>query len=202
MTYGSQYQIYGAGTCPKCTVPHAKFMRIKETSKSRFKILQFQRELMCRTSGPLTINVGAGQKFMVGLLISGQTILVAASGNNNGRIQATANLKGYTLCPQINGYVGHQSRVGRNIPTNEYQHTRAPGAPNPGQCAAPRLIQHALTIPAVKNNWRNWEMSEVYYQPNTERRTRDNSHWVHGLSAHHCNTCDNLIPLLMCTRPR
>jgi hypothetical protein len=91
--------------------------------------------------------------------------------------------------------------VRRQIPAQEYQATQGPGGPTPGNCAAPRLIQHAFTIPAVAENWRNWEMSEVYYQPNTARRTQDDSQWVHGLSAHHCTTCERLVPLLMCTRP-
>ena len=201
MVYGSTYQRYGAGPCPRCTVPHASFMHIKETQRSRFKIMQFNAEMMSRSAVPPNINVGAGQKFMVGLLISGNTVLVAASGSNNGRIQTTAQLKNYTLCPMITGIAGHTSRVGRAIPAAEYQATQAAGAGAPGQCAAPRLIQHAFTIPAVAANWRNWEMSEVYYQPNTERRTQDNLYWVHGLSAHHCATCDRLVPLLMCTRP-
>lgn len=201
MTYGSEYQKYGAGTCPRCGVPHAGFMHIKETQRSRFKLMQFNAELMARTSAPLHINVGAIQKFMIGILISNHTILVATSGSNNNRIQPVATLKNYILCPQITVTSGHHSRVGRLIPQAEYQATQAPGAPTPGQCAAPRLIQHAFTIPSVAANWRNWELSEVFYQPNTARRTQDNLPWVHGLSAHHCATCDSLVPLLMCTRP-
>jgi hypothetical protein len=176
-------------------------LHIKETQQSRFKIMQFNAELMARSALPPMINIGVGQKFMIGLLISNQTVLVAASGNNNNRIAPTAILKNYVLCPDINGSAGHHSRVGRAIPTAEYQATQAPGASEPGRCAAPRLIQHAFTIPPVAANWRNWELSEVFYQPNTERRTRDDLYWVHGLSAHHCNTCNILIPLLMCTRP-
>lgn len=201
MVYGSTYQRYGAGRCPRCNVAHANFLHTTETQRSRFKIMQFNAELMAQSALPPMINVGAGQKFMVGLLISGQAVLVAASGNNNNRIQRIAQLKHYTLCPAVNGFAGHRSRVGRVIPTAEYQATQAAGAGAPGQCAAPRLIQHAFTIPAVAANWRNWELSEVFYQPNTERRTRDDLHWIHGLSAHHCGTCESLVPLLMCTRP-
>ena len=201
MVYGDAYQRYGAGSCPRCGQPHANFLHIKETRRSRFKIMQFNAELMARSAMPPTINVGAGQKFMIGLLVSGATVLVSASGNNRNRIQPVAQLKGYILCPDINVPNGHRSRIGRAIPTAEYQATQAAGANAPGRCAAPRLIQHAFTLPAVKANWRNWELSEVFYQPNTTRRTRDDLHWVHGLSAHHCGTCDNLVPLLMCTRP-
>lgn len=201
MVYGEYYQRYGAGVCPRCNVPHAMFLTIKETARSRFKLLQFNAELMAQFSRPPTINVGGGQKFMTGLLISGNDVLVAASGSNNRRIEATANLKGYILCPEIRTSAGHFSRVGAAIPTLDYESTHRDGASQPGTCAAPRLIEHAFTIPRIKNNWRNWEMSEIFYQPNTARRTRDDLFWVHGLSAPHCATCDSLIALLMCTRP-
>lgn len=201
MVYGEYYQRYGAGVCPRCNVPHAMFLTIKETARSRFKLLQFNAELMAQFSRPPTIFVGAKQKFMTGILISGNDVLVAASGSNNRRIEATANLKGYTLCPEIHDSVGHISRVGAAIPTLVYQSTHRAGASQPGLCAAPRLIQHAFSIPDVRSNWRNWEMSEIFYQPNTKRRTQDNLVWAHGLSAPHCATCDSLIALLMCTRP-
>jgi hypothetical protein len=146
----------------------------------------------------LMTEPGAGQKFMVGLLLSGETQLVAASGKNNSKLQFLAQSMGLILCPEITSTTEHLSCVGRVIAPAEYEATQAIGGPTPGNCAAPRLIEHAFTLPNVRANMANWEMSEIYYQPNTKRRTKDDLYWEHGLSAHHCDTCDALVPLLMC----
>lgn len=201
-TYGSTYQVYGSHACGNCGVPHARFMHVKETSRSRFKLMHFMAEITARhqNGGIFTHNMGS-QRFMLGLLISGNQILVAASGNNNNKITATANALGYTVCPAIVNTAGNRSRVNRLIPQPQYAGTQVMGDPNPGNCAAPRLIQHATTLPAVKANWRAWEMSEVFFHPKTSHRTASAPYWVHGLSAHSCGTCENLVPILMCPRP-
>jgi hypothetical protein len=144
-----------------------------------------------------------GQKFMMGLLVSPTVpqILVAVSGpnTNNVAFQAAAGGKGYTICQPVGAV--HQSRIGRAIPNVEYAAAQGVGAGAPGDCAAPRILEAAFAIPAVAADWANWEMSEIYYQPHTGRRLQNDYHWVHGLSAHSCNTCNNLIPLLMCPHP-
>ncbi len=160
---------------------------------------------------------------MLGLLISGRTVLVAASGasrppglkrkektgekrgrQTHSKLVPVANLKGYTLCPAIDATVAHTSRVGRTISTDEYAATQAANAGPPGVCAAPKLIHHACSVPALRENWANWEMSEVFYLPDTDSRTpkgdKNPPRWTHGLSAPHCGTCYKLIPLLMCPR--
>lgn len=42
--YGEHYQVYGAHTCALCGRKHERFL-LEETSKSRFKLLQFSAEL-------------------------------------------------------------------------------------------------------------------------------------------------------------
>lgn len=199
-TYGSTHQVYGSRACASCQQPHASWLHIKETHRSRFKLMQFLAEVTARhpNGGIFTHDIG-NTRYMVGLLISGGTIFVAASGNNNNRIQPAAQAKGYVLCNRITNPAGNRSRVGRVIPTVQYQAAQAPAEPSPGNCAAPRLIQHACAN-GHAGNYRTWEMSEVYYEPNTGRRTANDSYWMHGLSAHSCGTCENLVPLLMCPR--
>jgi len=210
---GTRYQAYGAGPCSLCRQPHAVPLHVKESSASRFKLMQFAAELMSHTSAvpPPNIAVTGENRFMLGLLISGRNVLVSASGDNSRRgnkVQAKlvpiAKLKGYTLCPPIDRTVAQTSRVGRTISVAEYAGAQAAGAAPPGLCAAPKLIHYACSVPALKENWANWEMSEVFYLPDTKKRTpkpgKNAPRWTHGLSAPHCATCNNLIPLLMCPR--
>jgi len=151
----------------------------------------------------IVMNAGAGQKFMIGLLITPAATLVATSGGNlnNGSFVAAAGRKHYQICPARKATVGvHQSVVGRVIPAGQYMSMQAGGASPAGDCAAPRLIERAFELNAAPRNLAAWAMSEVFYQPNTQRRTRDDLYWVHGLSAHSCATCANLVPLLLCPR--
>ena len=212
MAYGDKYQIYGAGNCPNCHRIHAPQYQINETQSSRFRLMQFIAEMSTiltpappiGPSRPPIMHGSARQKYMIGVLISGGTTLVAASGTNHNKadFQRVANMKGYQICPPRKALLDiNTSLGGRQIPAGQYMATQRGGASPPGDCAAPRLIQQALSVPALAGNYNNWAMSEVFYQPNTQRRTRDDPYWVHGLSAHHCATCDNLVPLLMCAIP-
>lgn len=212
MVYGGSYQVYGAGVCPNCHAAHVPTFQIQESQQSRFRLMQFMAEMSTILTAvpsigptrPPVVHAGAGQRFMLGILISGVTTLVAASGNSHTRrdFVRVAGMKDYMICPPRKALQGpNTSAAGRQIPIGQYMATQRAGASPPGDCAAPRLIQQALSMPALAANLQRWEMSEVFYQPNTERRTKSDPYWVHGLSAHHCATCDNLIPLLMCPVP-
>ncbi len=218
MVYGSRYEVYGAGVCVRCGRAHPAASQIPETQQSRFKLMQFLAEMSTamagtpedyvvgRTVGPFRppiIDAGAGQKFMVGLLLAGGQTLVSVSGNNlaNGAFTAAVTRKRYVVCGARKAPVGvHNSVVDRVIPAGQYMATQGAGASPAGDCAAPRLIERAFElIPAGPlRDPSTWAMSEVFYQPKTSRRTADDLHWVHGLSAHSCATCQNLVPLLLC----
>jgi hypothetical protein len=211
MTYGEQYETYGGTICPRCNVAHQAQWQIRERLRSRFKLMQFIAEMATTMhTGPNQIapapyiHAGAGQKFMIGLLDTGALTLVAASGGNlnNQAFMQAAQRKGYTICGPRKATLGnHVSIVNRPIPAGQYMSMQAQGASPPGDCAAPRLIERALELFPAPRNIAGWTMSEVFFQPNTARRTRDDLHWVHGLSAHHCATCANLVPLLLCPVP-
>lgn len=207
MVYGGKLQHYGTGSCPHCHKVHGSEFQILESQRSRFKLMQFMAEMSTTftppsESGPARpiIHASAKQKFMLGILICGGTTLVAASGHRKkADFERVAKLKGYQICPKQSAMQGpNKSVAGRQIPTGQYMATQCAGASRPGDCAAPRLVQHALANPAMAAKFQDWEMSEVFYQPNTSRRTKDNTYWMHGLSAHHCATCEKLIPLIMC----
>jgi hypothetical protein len=176
-----------------------------ETSRSRFRLMQLVVEMGTRSSGNAHIvHAGAGQKFMLGLLIAGPHTFVATSGNNlgNASFVAAANAKGYTICPPRSYSTGvNFSVVGRAIPAGQYMSMQAANASPAGDCAAPRLLQQAFQTLGAPHQPNTWEMSEVFYQPNTQRRTSDNLYWMHGLSAHSCATCQNLVPMLLCPQP-
>jgi hypothetical protein len=152
-----------------------------------------------------TIVTGAGRaKFMLGLLTDGTTTLVATSGKNmnNAAFVRVAKLKGYTICPPRGPAVGTNTSLGgRTISNNDYENCQGADANRPGECAAPRLIQRAFEIPALMRNRAQWAMSEIFYQPNSEKRLEQDLYWVHGLTAHSCATCENLVPVLMCPHP-
>ena len=324
MIYGSEHIHYGAGECPACHQRHASPYVIKETSKSRFKLMQFAAEMTAHDThgqtrqaianafstarsgtglGKLNKQIaekqrniakgkaveqntaqistlqaqyrqldkdltadlrnikkpflerfpgaqdgyspsfaaserGADVKFMLGILLSGDDVLVTTSGNgiDTEPFRAAAALKGYTVCEAVNVPDPHQSVIARPIPTVEYGNTQREQGYAPGSCAAPRLLARAFTIPKIFNNLKNWEMSEIYYFPNNDARrahedesdkarvkhvneahngdrgdhpgcllcqqfnaaTVGSLYWVPGLSAHSCNTCEQLVPLLMC----
>lgn len=181
---------------------------------------------------------GANVKFMLGILISGDDVLVTTSGSglDTEPFKAPAALKGYTICGPVNPAGPHESVIARPIPAIEYGNTRREQGYEPGTCAAPRLLAKAFKNPKMLNNWLNWEMSEIFYFPNNEaRRVHEDEcdrarvqhieavhkgdrgdhpncavckqlvavqvgslYWSPGLSAHSCNTCEQLVPLLMC----
>lgn len=193
MTYGEVWQTYGSGTCPRCGVAHMPFIR--ETTRSRFELQRLILQTMNldqQADEPLSITPpGAGQSYMLGVLVSGNNVIVSASGNNNNNprligaiaalnAQQTSNMR-YTLAAAITGFAGHQSRVLRAIPDTEYAATRVNGASAPGNCAAPRLIKHAIGQTALRTNWQNWELSEVFSQPNTAGRTLKDEKTLGGI---------------------
>lgn len=209
MVYGEGYLSYGNTGCSNCGQPHAIAYHIPETPQSRFKLMQFIAE-MGTINAPghaPVVNAGAGQKFMVGLLIAGGRTLVTVSGNNllSGAFVDAARRKGYEICPARKPLVGvHKTFSGRVVPAEQYGAAQAAGASGAGDCAAPRLIERAFELFPVGSAARaanTWAMSEVFYQPNTARRTRDDLLWIHGLSAYSCATCANLVPLLLCPAP-
>jgi hypothetical protein len=205
MVYGSDWQTYGSSPCPRCGAAHGAAWQIPETQRSRFRLMQLVAEMGTRsTRNARNISAGVGQKFMLGLLIAGGTTFVATSGGNlgNATFVAAANAKGYTICTARRYNIGNNfSVVNRAISPGQYMSMQAPNASPAGDCAAPRLLQQAFQTLPAPHQPNNWEMSEVFYQPNTSRRTSDNNYWIHGLSAHSCATCANLVPLLLCSAP-
>lgn len=169
-------------------------------------------------SGAVTAN--ATGEFMLGLLVCPEKTFVAASGSGlaNNAFQGVAAMKGYTVCTAVSATTHpRRSLIGTQITEAAYAATRAPNAPEPGNCAAPRLLQMAFRDPAVdKRRHAEWQMSEIFYLPGTDARSRRQNeglveipggymrdaskdlYWTHGATAESCATCDRLVPLLLC----
>lgn len=180
---------------------------------------------------------GADVKFMLGILLSDDDVLVTASGSGieNESFKASAALKGYQICGPVDPADPHVSILARIISADDYRNTQTGQGYQPGACAAPRLLAKAFSIPKIKSNIAKWQMSEVFYFPNSrarrayedesdkarlkhvEEKHKDKKgdpncleckqfdaipvgslYWVPGLSAHSCETCEKLVPLLMC----
>lgn len=198
------YLVYGDGPCMLCNAPDATH-EIRETPQSRFKLMQFMAEISTRlTPGePPVITGASSHNFMLGLLMCGGNTLVAASGNNDNKpfLIDAAQRMGYTHCVRHTGPM--VTRTDRQLTSDEVASCEVQGASGPGFCAAPKLISAAISLGYHRNTpVAQWQMSEIMFQPNTERRTRGMERgqvaYDHGLSQASCATCRNLIPMLMC----
>ncbi|RHW16532.1 hypothetical protein D1610_15720 [Sphingomonas gilva] len=196
------YLTYGAGRCRACGLRGASH-QIQESQQSRFHAMRFVAEMaaqpMMMPAGGFIMTDPNAHKFMVGVLCASGQTLVACSGNhdNFAPMIAAAARFGYTVAQyQAPPY---RARGGGALTLAEVQGTHAGGhAPQPGRCAAPKLINEAIARNLHLNGaWRNWAMTETYYQPSTARRTHELYNvpppYTHGLSADHCATCANLV---------
>jgi len=194
------------------------------------------------------LRQSADMKFMLGILLIDKYVLISASGSGTEHesFKAAAALKGYQICGPVDLDDKHFSIVSRFISAQEYRGTQRGLGYQPGVCAAPRLLAKAFTISEIMSNLtkqespfnlKNWQMSEIFYFPNSRARSayeaesdkarlkhveekhKDTKgdptcleckqfdanpvgslYWVPGLSAHSCETCEQLVPLLMCPK--
>jgi hypothetical protein len=142
---------------------------------------------------------------MLGILICPEQIFISASGAGMkiGDFKTIAERRGFTICKERTADTAPRRTIfGDPISREVYVASKADGASEPGNCAAPRLIQMATEEPSVDTErFQEWQMSEVMYLPITSARTREQSGglvWTHGLTMHSCETCQNLVPILMC----
>lgn len=154
---------------------------------------------------------------MLGLLITPNATYVTAAGtfeNKTGGLFAyVATKKGYKTCGKNDkGDTPSISNV--RITKLQYESCKSPNSQVPGSCAAPKLIQQYIAD-ARQNRWAiqvsQLHMSEIYFVPNTETRRNmmdanqsggsgnaNGLYWTPGLTAHSCETCERLVPLLLC----
>jgi hypothetical protein len=197
--YGDSYLVYGAKTCRHCGEAHEDRLHIKETRRSRFKLMQFMALTRSRVDRAWTSFDGNSiQPTMLGLLIAQGLTIVAHSGRvtheGDAAFRAAATEYGYASVMQNELDQPFVSLAGRRISDDELARTRGTRRGfdyPPGSCAAPRLIRKAFRLIANPNP-ATWEMSEIYCSAG------GGGYWVHGLSAHSCDTCESLVPLLLC----
>ncbi|SAK78331.1 hypothetical protein AWB75_04661 [Caballeronia catudaia] len=203
--YGSQYVSYGTSkNCPRCARVHLPREGIEETSASRFKLLQLMGELVYARKHQYAGVDQADRMF--GVLITPAAIYAAHSGQlHNGftPFLIAARGRGYTTCDERGpNFPGLLDVRFRPITPDLYKGTKRGGGYPPGACAAPRLIQQAILDHQRRNqriDLTRWAMSEVMYKSDPTRSPASGQDWVHGLTAHSCETCARLVPLLLCT---
>jgi len=196
----------------------AELFRMNKTETSRMAriatrmvmegwLTQIGNQFHCTPPGNLAPRMpqfegSPNTSFMIGVLISGHITFAAASGsgNNSGPFKEVIRKRGYRACKSRSADGSGQNRnlAGNTISRDVYAATQADSASPPGSCAAPRLIQEALDYLPTRNNWANWEMSEVWYFPANDPQAKGASDlYTHSVSAYHCRTCQNLVPILM-----
>jgi hypothetical protein len=200
------YMTYGVARCGACGLQGASH-QIQETQRSRFHAMRFVAEMSAQATpagNSIVMNAPNGHKFMIGVLCAGAQTLVACSGQHDNflpMINAAARF-GYVVAQYR--AAPYAARGGGALSVAEVQATHGGGnMPQPGRCAAPKLVLEAMSRNLhAGNGWRQWSMSEVFYQPSTARRTHELYNvpppYTHGVTAYHCGTCHNLVPMLMC----
>ena len=142
------YLRYGSDPCPICGKKHL----IPETPRARRLALQVMMELS--ETGQRIITGGKTQRFMVGVLISGNTVLVSRSGSKTGSMNKVKKPLGRLGIRADNGTLqnynvtvaGHvkppyRSIGGCAIDLAKFEEMRPPGNhPDMGICAAPHLV--------------------------------------------------------------
>lgn len=201
------YLTYGNEPCPLCGKRHL----LREIPRARRLALQVMAQLSTTAQG--RIAGGRSQRYMVGVLLAGTTVLLSRSGD---RTQALRNAVGplgrlgmrlpdNSLVPYRVSVAPHvrppyRSAGGCPIDIKQLEALRPPGQhPQMGSCAAPHLILEALRR---RLNLSTCSLSEVWHHPNTQWRTaaieEGRENYDHGLSAYHCESCRVLIPALLC----
>ncbi len=203
-------QVYGAGVCPRCEAAHAPECCLRESQRSRSKLMQLIAEVTAelRAAGvapqPFApVNPGPNGRFSIGILEAAQHVLVAASGNqqNFPALVAVVQRKGYRLCGPRGGRMGKHRTVQQvQIAAAEYEATEEPGGRIPGECVGPRLLEQAFDLVAPPRNISKWALSEVVFDA-TPVLSSDPGRWARGLPPHRCETCDRLMALLLCPQP-
>ena len=197
--YGSTHQIYGSKACARCGRYHGRSDQVLETHGSRFKLMRLLVELqltpmLARRTGADVPALNADRMF--GVLVTPEKTFATHSGDlldGATPFLLLAKSRKMTLALTQEEKQGkHTARAGV-IPQHIYQSAKVAGAYKPGNCAAPRLIEAALKDPDVSHDPMTWSMSEVMYNP-----TGSNQQWWHGLTANSCDTCEKLVPMLLC----
>lgn len=199
---------YGNDPCPLCGQRH----RMREEPRARRLALQVMAELSTTLAGRIT--GGRSQRFMMGVLMQGHTVLISRSGAKTGALQSavkplgrlgirdahTNALQRYQVSIAPHVRPPYTSAGGCPIDVGELEAIRPPGVhPQMGSCAAPHLILEARRRGL---NLSTASLSEIWYHPNTQRRTeaieKGQENYDHGISAYHCESCRLLVPALLC----
>ncbi len=193
LTYGND------APCRTCGTTHNPTDRNKivvETDKTEFIASRIAEKVGAGTSASKGIAGVGKQEGMVGVLIAAGGQMAVAMSGSGPRKEAAIQAAAKALYPDL-VFAGNLG--GGQIPTaaggflsqQKCDHSRFEGLmTEPGTCAGPKLIAHAL-----RNNWaRPFAMSEVW----SAKVAKPGSKFAKSEPIESCNTCCKLIPLMLC----
>jgi len=186
---------YGTGQCRRCGEAHAQERTLLESGGSK----AFVEILMANL-----VQVGFSENAMVGALVpkGGRfKVLIACSGvGGRAKFMEAARGMGNTIvCPDVDKQNVY-TLAGVKVPPKLIDECKAGNEPL--TCAAPKMINYAN-----RNHYPlPYSMTEAMFNPSTHKRFFEQPHQykgfsVHGHSIESCRTCQNIVPLLMCTKP-
>jgi hypothetical protein len=179
---------YGTGMCLICGKDHAQDRTLLESGGSK----AFVEVLMANL-----VRVGFNENGMVGALVpkGGFKVLIACSGvGPRPKFDEAARGMGNTIvCPDVVKQ-SVQTRGGRPVAVAQIDGCKVKNEPL--QCAAPKMInyanRHGYPLP--------YSMTEAMFNPSTHKRFfgQHKGFTIHGHTVGSCETCQNIVPLLMC----
>jgi hypothetical protein len=144
------------------------------------------------------VRVDFKENAMVGALVprgAGHKVLIACSGMGARPkfIEAARGMGNTIVCPDVDKQSVY-TRAGIKVPTDLIDKCKAGNEPL--TCAAPKLINYAN-----RNGYPlPYSMTEVMFNPKSHKRffEQHKGFSVHGHTIESCQTCQNIVPLLLC----
>ena len=178
--------VYGRdAVCRRCGVFHAPDLT---PGAGGFNLIACETDKTELMASKVAASADLKEKGMVGILIDADgKIALAVSGNtkkaNLVLAAAESIYQGLELAGDVN--------ILDYITNEELGHCRSDGAAPPGNCAAPKLIGHAIA-----GSWKlPFAISEVWSdKKNVEKEKFNKNEPIES-----CIACGKLVPLMMCS---
>lgn len=186
---GSRYTglVYGRDApCRRCGNYHDdQDLLLKETDRTEFACSKIAAAANLKEAG------------MCGILIDAKGRVAIAVSGSGSKGEAKA-LKALNAAQGLAGDLYKNAVLASDITLADYAdlgevgHCRTEGAAEPGNCAAPKLINHAK-----KNGWdAPFVISEVW----SVRKSKDRDKFAKSEPIESCQACGKLLPLMLCTK--
>jgi hypothetical protein len=177
--------VYGNdASCRRCGTFHtAPALLLKETDRTDFAASRIADAADLRDTG------------MCGILIDMDgKVAIAVSGKADKGAKALQAAKGLGVALYTGAVLAGAITLSDYADLGEVGHCKTDGAAEPGNCAAPKLINHAK-----KNGWRApFVISEVW----SARKGKATDKFAKNEPIESCQACAKLLPLMLCTKAK